>query len=94
MRWTNKIKSKKPSRIIVGKKPPEIGDVKEIIKFAFLPTKIGNDNVVWLEQYIKVYVYTKIYKDHYPSEWGGGYTSEYNKWVFKERKFYDRKNIM
>ncbi len=49
MEWKVKIKKSKP----------KIGDVKEKIKFAFLPIKV-NDNIVWLEKYIQGYEYKEI----------------------------------
>jgi hypothetical protein len=45
---------------LVGHKGPEIGDIKEKIKYAYLPTKIDEQNWIWLEKYIVVYQYTEI----------------------------------
>jgi hypothetical protein len=37
--------------------PPTLGDTKEIIKFAWWPTKV-EDKLIWLERYIENWVYT------------------------------------
>jgi len=95
MRWkVNKIVKK----IVIGKKPPNIGDTKEKIKFALLPEKIDitNDitNIVWLERYIEVYEYRKfmVRKYQYPNERHFDHflydEIETHDWKFKERKFY------
>lgn len=56
MKWEKKIKKRNP---IVGKKVPEIGDTKEVVKFALFPVKIDRTKRVWLERYIEVYTYKK-----------------------------------
>lgn len=37
-----------------------IGDVKSKIKFAFLPTKVG-DRLLWFRKYIQHYTYSQYY---------------------------------
>ena len=39
---------------------PEIGDIKTIRKFAFLPVRMYNDEVVWLEFYYTDYLYRRL----------------------------------
>lgn len=55
----HKEKSKNISKNkIIGKKTPNIGDIKKVIKFAFFPVKITEtDNhviYVWFERYIEI----------------------------------------
>ena len=38
----------------------DIGDIKEKVKFAFLPVKVDN-NIIWLKRYIRVYKYIVIF---------------------------------
>lgn len=56
-------------------------DIKEIIRFAFIPTFIEEENTwIWLEKYVSIYgVYC--------------YTSDcisYTEWKFIKRKFYGK----
>lgn len=57
MRWKIKIKQQIDKPMLVGRKGPNIGDIKEKVRFAFLPIKINKENVVWLEKYVEVYEY-------------------------------------
>ena len=101
MRWKNKIKENlKPlseGRILLGKKGPECGDIKENIKFAFLPKRINKKYVVWLEKYIEVYEYRKtFYKSYTDSQYIGTrfecFSYELKEgldWCFKENKLFN-----
>lgn len=84
MKW--KIKN-----ILIGHKGPQIGDIKQKTKFAWLPTKLNAGYIVWLERYIEIKEY-KQYKTRFPAnkkfllsfednDWF--YT---NDWIVKERK--------
>lgn len=46
------------------KSKPADGYVKEVVKFAWLPTPINDDVGVWLENYVSVQKYDKYY-DHW-----------------------------
>ena len=52
-----KLKTKK-----VEKTTPILGEVKIINKFAFLPTKLSNGDIIWLEKYKVKYLYKKTCK--------------------------------
>lgn len=52
--------------------PPENGTTKIIRRFAFLPTKMMNDTVVWLERYNETHKYYKgswVGCNYIPSGW-------------------------
>lgn len=101
MKW--KIKEKnKPNKssepILLGKKGPNIGDEKRVVKFAILPKEIDGYNV-WLERYIEVYVYKEVYDrrqnnyDFFLYEESkftssGRILIKTPKWVLSETKFY------
>lgn len=61
------------------KPDPEIGDKKSKIKFAFIAKRI-QDNIVWLEKYECVYIYT----------WDRFWQSYY--WEFYERKLINKQD--
>jgi hypothetical protein len=48
MKYTKKEKAK-----------PQVGDIKQKVKFAYFPTKIGTQTI-WLESYTEVFEYTEI----------------------------------
>jgi len=86
----NKVK-KKPNPLI-GKKGPNVGDEKTIIKFAWFPKRIEKTKIVWLEKYVEVMVYKKTFKiennwDYNSNERMERGKHEYNDWCLKERKF-------
>ena len=101
MRW--KIKKKQQKIIFVkpiGFKPPEIGDIKNITKFAYLPVEINKTEKVWLEKYIEIHEYKKVVYRKPITEicsdnrFNGDYLNETfqplgekNEWVLKERTF-------
>jgi hypothetical protein len=70
---------------------PNLGDKKEVVRFAFLPTKINDDTTVWLEKYIEIYEFKKVYKA-YPLAVGMygvwlAYDFEYvNEWTLMQKK--------
>lgn len=72
MKWKIKKSVQKESpevKKIIGRKGPEIGDIKNVKHFALYPKKIDNYNV-WLESYIEVLEYRKYYdRVNYP--WDG-----------------------
>jgi hypothetical protein len=37
---------------------PQVGDMKTIIRFAWVPTKMGNHKTIWLKQYQTVLRYS------------------------------------
>lgn len=96
MRW--KTRPKRIIRIEVNKpiyKAPIIGDTKEEIKFAFLPVRLNDEDVVWLEKYVKIMEYGPVLCKNYLYPEAPDYIgkhlyewSEYNDWKFKELKLY------
>ena len=102
MRWKIKIKPQDNKPMIVGRKCPNIGDIKEKVRFAFFPVKINKENVVWLEKYVEVYEYkiqskrrptVRNIKDFRDIELHGtafDWSEEWYEvpgWVLKEKKF-------
>lgn len=101
MRW--KIKSIEINNKSKGKgmipKQPKLGDIKEKICFAYLPTSITPTDIIWLEKYIKVYEYSEkksllIKNTH---DWKQNIINRYyndnnyvtyNTWLLKTKKFY------
>lgn len=53
MKWN--VKPKKPT--------PIEGDTEERIRFAVLPIRV-EDKLIWLEKYISIYQYQKLYYRH------------------------------
>jgi len=60
MRWTKKEKVKKVKKIKPKPKQPEIGDLKEEIKFAFFPAELTDGIIVWLENYKIIYEFKEV----------------------------------
>jgi hypothetical protein len=46
---------------------PKLGDIKQKIKFSFIPTKI-NGYIIWLENYITTYEYKHYWVTNFPPE--------------------------
>lgn len=44
---------------------------KSRTKFAVLPTKV-NDNIIWLEKYVQVYIWTEVYSE-WAEKWKWGW---------------------
>ena len=55
-------KRKKKSKTLTGIKSPNVGDKKHLTRFAYLPVRINDNVVVWLEKYIIVYKYEEFLK--------------------------------
>jgi len=104
MRWKLKVKEYKHVGMIKYVPTPNIGDRKEVIKFALFPTKLDKENIIWLERYIITYEYKNIKykcyninKDSYLStkyELCGGIFRPYiwldaKDWKLIEKKFYN-----
>ena len=78
---------------IIPKKEKEfnIGDKKEIVKFAFFPKKIDKNNKIWLERYVLEYEYKSTYKKKYRNSWllDDWYDIvKSNDWVLIKKKLY------
>jgi|ERR1035437_3737559 hypothetical protein len=58
----NKEKLQVNCLILIEKKEPKIGDLKEKIKFAFFPVSLDKTNIVWLENYREIYEYKSYFK--------------------------------
>jgi hypothetical protein len=77
-------------------KSPKIGDIKQKVRFAFLPTRINKNTVVWLEKYVNVYEYSKSVKfDH----WEMRYAPPISKITsfelkLKKRKLYEKSPVL
>jgi hypothetical protein len=52
--------------VLSNKIEPELGSKKIKIKFAWLPTKLDDGSIIWLEKYYEEYEYTTIYYDTCP----------------------------
>ena len=61
MKWKIKTKKAKDAKVLISRKGPNIGDTKQIVKFAILPTRV-KDYYVWLEKYITFYRFEKTFK--------------------------------
>lgn len=54
---------------------PKIGDIRKLVKFAWLPTKLDDGHTVWLEQYSVTECYedrlviTKFFISHVRTDW-------------------------
>lgn len=91
MRWKIN-KPKKSKTILIAEKGPNIGDKKEIVKFAFIPKKIDSHNVVWLEKYIEVYEYRVFYRSldigAHMVDYPNNNPRKIIDWQLRERKFF------
>jgi hypothetical protein len=95
MRWITKTKEIKEfdKKVLLGRKGPNIGDTKEVIKFSYIPIKVGVCTV-WLEKYIEVYEYKKTYTYFDPyNNFLLRKRMEFNDWVLTKRKLNDIENI-
>lgn len=45
---------------------PSIGDIRFVNKFAWLPKRLKNDTVVWLERYLTTETYTVVWGSYLP----------------------------
>lgn len=60
---------------------PDLGDIREIKRFAILPIRINKDKTVWLRFYKQRQTYSKLYKYFLDSYAGTIGYKIYNKWV-------------
>lgn len=77
-------------------KQANIGDTKEIIKFAYFPKKINESKDVWLKKYIELFEYQRVFVRQYDIANLNTKFETYKivpstEWVFKERKCYYQK---
>lgn len=94
MRWKKNKRQEIKEKIKVIK--PKIGDIKEVIKFALFPTKINNDDIIWLERYIVTYEFKeKMYR--VKSQYGITYDIMYNndwmkteEWIKIKTSYYEK----
>jgi hypothetical protein len=91
MRWEIKPPKQKPLISITTK--PQLGDIKEKIKFAYTIKHIGNTKILW-KNYIEVYEY-KMCTIYHTREFGrykmGTSTFNLPQWKLKEVKLITNK---
>jgi hypothetical protein len=93
MRWETEVIEPKKRVKKIRKKAPEVGDLKDVIKFALFPVKLNNKEHVWWEKYIITYEYKKLRRKE---EWRERYIkmdcenyTEFEKWVEKSKRYID-----
>ena len=55
--------------MILKIKKPRIGDQRKVKRFAFLPIRISNDEVLWLQTYYRHQVYKRITYHNFDGDW-------------------------
>lgn len=78
---------KKEKPVIIKEEVAKIGDIKEIVKFAYLPIKINDKCTVWLENYNEVYKFQTNYQYYEFNFFKNNKLESYNDWSLIERKF-------
>jgi len=89
MKWIKPIKIKDKNK--PKKNKPKWGDTKEVVRFAFIPTRINNNQMVFWERYINIYTYSKsIFNEYNLSIFDSPADAKTNKYYYFWEKI-DRK---
>ena len=70
--------------MIIYRPHPKLGEEREVIKFAYFPTRIG-DSIVWLQKYSVLYQFKKTYR--FTAGSFNPYPTEIIKWVEVSKSF-------